>query len=357
MDIKKYKLSSLDSIIKQVNQLIGQALGVRRKSPLTPQKRTSNLVFIIILMLFIALVWAMTGFYYISNGQLGLIMHQGRIVNYIKGEAVGFTYPYPWGSVHNIKIYSSSEIPLITNYSVLINNKQKILVLSKDLNNIQITGRYFYRIIQPLKLYSQIGIIRHDYVAPSYHIRQAIGNELIAQLHKYASTKTMVQLQNTNLSIMSGTISNNANIKLQTYGVKVSLDLTALSLVESSPTGKFKLGVADQNLARQLIVQANNYRYNSIAMAKAEVNKYKLLLPLYQVKPKAIVNQMYYDALADIDNSSSHGMQQYPLLNLSLEQLQVKNEQLIANESLVIKPKLSIDSGREVNRFENLEQR
>lgn len=368
----RYKLSGLDNFVKRLNYWIGRLLGMEQQPlPSKGPRRTSNSVFVSIVLLFILLLWAMTGFYYIGSGKQAIILHQGRMVRLVVGQSAGFTYPYPWGDVYLFDSDSSKPQALNSN-SVNIKEAsianpittKAVVVLTKDLKALQLKGSFTYHIEDPLKTYSTIGkfrnsVMNNDELAD---ISQLVHNELIYQLHLYTASQSFEQLKNMNLSIMSINIRNKANIALAPWGLQADVQLTSLN-IESNSSTPVKSSISEEgksvNLASKLMLEADQYSRDQVEVARANVNKYKQLLAQYKLDPQSVVDQMYYDTLAQINSENKKAQDKsYDLLFLDLPSLQTREHELSNDiESSVNASNNTQDSIRNVNRFGNLERR
>lgn len=326
------KTNNLDKIVEQINQKISFLLG-KRDSQRPPVKKTSNLIFSMLILSFSLLLWIVTGFYYLGENQFGLILQNGNVTQVVKGIEVGLTRPYPFGDVVVIDASTSDFIDL--NKMGLTSGN--FTILSSDLAPIQVDAKFIYQVVDPALLF-------RNFLQKQNNLSNYIAWSLQAQLRNYFVSQDKDEILKTNLTVSANEIRAAMNQKLAALGVKVVKlninSLTQINLAEDTQviTAENKNLVGDGELKQrsrveadndkqnmepsidqQLLQQAHQFKQDRISQTKIEIAQFNQLLAQYRLTPRPLVQQMYYDALAEIPTNqlATH----YPLLDLNLSEL------------------------------------
>jgi len=309
----KPKPVTLDDRVERLNQKIARFLGKKDKLP--PPKKTSNSMFMLIIVPLTLLLWAMTGFYYISDSQYGVILTDGKISRVVKGLKVGVVLPYPFGNIEII----DAGVSTLLNISSDTNNPS-YMGLTKDLQPVVVTGDFSYQVTDPKTLYQ-------NYLQEQDTLDGITRWNVEEQLHSFIAQKTLNELSKANLTILADQLQENINQVLANYGIKlIKLNINSLqeyqrTPVETTITNESAIVVAIppvSDIVPKLLEEANVYQENQIIDTEADINKFNQLLPQYQANPQAIVEQMYYELLAAVPLPKTN---QYPLLKMSLSDL------------------------------------
>ncbi len=331
----------IDLFIERLNKRIARLMGKRHK--LRPQKKMSNIVFLIMTLVFSILLWLMTGCYYLGEDQFGLILLNGRVVNVVKGIKVGFTAPYPFGGIEIVDMDVTDLIDL----SKVTLMTTPFTVLSLDQKQIIVDAKFAYQIFDP-RLAFITSLQRQD------SLDMFVAWQIQAKLHNYFMQKQSVEILNSNLTVTANEVRDKLNIELAQYGLKVNkLNVYSLKTLhspiesENQPTAVVK----DMPVvASQLLEQAQLYEKNLLIDAQVNINQFNQLLPKYKANPNAIVNQMYYDALSAVPVVK---VENYPLLDVPLSQLLLKvddNSSLSSKQNVNNSVSRERNFSREVNR-------
>ncbi len=357
---------------ERLNQFIGRILGKKPNRPRPDlESKTANLTFIVIILFSLLGLWALSGFYYVTT-QSALILQSGKYQKTLQGPDAGFTFPYPFGSVIAVDTGVSDRL-FIGKTSA---TDTGYLTITKDLVPVSVDAEFSYQVVEPSKLF--INYLQEDNDVDTLMI------QLVEQkMHTFIATNVANDLLTGNLIVLSNQLRDTANEELANYGIKlVKLNLSELKrynvvanvatesavstneIATTEVTNDSNATVESDVLAMQLINEANYYQSEQLALAHANVAKFKQLLPQYKANSNAIVEQLYYQLLADVPASRS---KDYPLLQLSLPELltlaestaSVLNNQNTAvkinNDSTAIsKDSRSVDRtvkrGRDLNR-------
>lgn len=318
----------IDQLVERLNKKIARLLGKKnRASP--PPKKTSNLSFSVIVIVFSLLLWFATGFYYLGENQFGLVLYNGRVVDVIKGIKVGFTKPYPFG---DIEIIDASISDFIDLNNIASGN---FIALTHDLTAIKVDAKFNYQVSDPVKVFKTT-------LQKQNNLDNLITWEVQEQIHSYFSKKNRNEIIKSNLTVTANEIKGLVNQKISDIGIKlIKLNINALS--EPNANNKVKSVVlataesAQSTIAEQLINEAKQYEQNQLVQTKVEINRFNQLLPQYKSNPNAVITQMYYDALAEIPINHDTDPK-YTLLNMSLSDLIILNNDLSSKNITASQP-------------------
>ncbi|MFO0319816.1 MAG: SPFH domain-containing protein, partial [Neisseriaceae bacterium] len=251
--------------------------------------------------------------YYIYDGYFGLIVDNGKLQEVVKGPKLGITLPAPFSNVIVVDGHTTNIKYLTVDGLNDINYRD----LTRDNIEINAVAEFSYQILDPKKLYYKVDVEKNN-------IENIVRSTLSSDFHNYIINESYIILHNSNLTIISNQIKDNVNKKLASFGLSVTkfninklnsvregVDNQAISITESS--------VYISTIATKLVEEANSYKLDQLAKTRANVNKYKILLEQYKKTPQRVVEQMYYDALREIESKPSN--QEYKLLFMPLSEL------------------------------------
>ena len=288
-----------------------------KKNKMPPVKKTSNMAFGLIVLVFSILLWITTGFYYLNDNQFGLIIQNGRIVQTVKGIKVGFTAPYPFGGVEIVDANNSDLIDVSSMSSGAFS------VLSQNLEQVVVDAKFTYQIYNPELVFKTI-LQRQD------TLDNFATWKMQASIHDYFRQKETKDILGANLTVAANEIKNEINQKLAPYGIKVTkINIYSLQTPvminedakSSAPVIKIPAKIPAE--ATNLIAQANMYSQNLLIDTQVNINQFNQMLPQYRQNHNGIVTQMYYDTLSAIPVLKKDN---YPLLSLPLSQLLQDNQ-------------------------------
>ena len=348
--------NKIDIVVERINKKIARLMGKKGKLP--PQKKTSNVVFSIMVVSFSILLWISTGFYYLGENQSGLILQNGTVTKVVKGIKVGFTLPYPFGNMEVIDTSPSEMIDLSkVNLSSVDFN-----VLSQDLYTIQAAAKFSYQLVNPQLAFQSV-LQKQD------NLDSFVAWQVQIALHDYFMHKLNSEIVKANLTVIANDIRDHLNDNLAKSGITlVKLNIysirspqTTHTIIASSPgatesqvalpiVAQLPVSVEASNLIQQLRDQSILYKQNLLLDTQVNINQFNQLLPQYNTHPNAIVEQMYYDTLAAIPYVQ---VDNYPLLNLPLSELLMQSKAMLQsgdNISGKISPAVASLRERSFNR-------
>jgi hypothetical protein len=300
----------IDKIIDSLNHKIGKLLGAKHNN--LSIKPTNNLKFSIIMLIVCLVLWLTTGFYYISDSEFGLILYNGKIHDIVRGVKIGLTLPYPFSSVIGI---SATNTPNMNLTQIIPNNYN---TLSKNLVPFRINLEFNYQVINPRKVFNQI--LNDD------NMDTLVSYQLQNNLHNYIANLSASELTNINLTIMAQDIKQNLNKNLNNYGLQINklniIEFESIANNVNNSNNNTQPSIKDTSIpliATQLLAQANQFSLDTLQQTNLDVEQFNHLLNEYHKAPNAIIEQMYYDTLAQIPMKKVT----YPLLDLDLKQFMV----------------------------------
>ena len=306
-----------EDFTERLNKRIGRVLGKKPNTPIPDlDEKVNNLFFIVMVIVSFLLLWSVSGFYFLPENQYALITRDGKFQKTIVGPDAGFTLPYPFADI--IIIDGNISEPLYIGKTS--DNDNGFLSMSKDMVAFGINADFSYQVFDPSVLWS-------NHLQDDNDIDRLTIWLVQQQLHNYIVQHNAKDILNINIIVLSNQLRDDINQNLSGYGIKLkTLNLSNLkqnsSLIQDAESSVVSSIVMDNsesnNIAVQLINEANEYQKEHIVLANANVVKFKQLLPQYKAKPVAIVEQMYYQLLADVPVNHAN---QYPLLNLTLTEL------------------------------------
>ncbi|MBP9742459.1 MAG: hypothetical protein KBD37_03780 [Burkholderiales bacterium] len=341
----KYKIfHNIDAIVEQLNYKLGRLLGKRDQRPSNKNKKISNLVFSILILGCSLLLWLATGFYYLGENQFGIILQNGKIVKVVKGINVGFTAPYPFGSIAVLDATISDFIDL--NKMGLTNGN--FTILSRDLRQIKVDAKFNYQVVDPAKLFKTA-------LQMQSNLDNIIAWSLQDQLRDYFISESNNEILKANLTVVANEIRSAVNQRLAVNGIKIiKLNINSLTELNNSPDylaieeNKPTPATGKPNIAVELLQQANNFKQDRINQTHAEIRQFEKLSAQYRLTPNAVVQQMYYTALEEIPTNQ---LERYPLLNLNLSELiSLAQSKMIEDTPPAKQPLRQRHFGREVSR-------
>lgn len=313
--------SGFDNTVDKINRKIARILGKKGNHKVKPQN-TSSLVFWLLVILLSGLLWLVTGFYYLGEGQYGLVMTNGKIVHVVTGLKVGFTLPYPYGSIMAVDGKASNML-ILGNAGP---DKTSYLGLSNDGKWVALDVQFAYQIVNPVVYYN-------NYDAAQNNLDNLVRSKLQLVFRDYLAQKDYIAAKNANLTVIGNNVRDKASVMLSKYGITmVKLSINRLQTYDENSSTITDASVKTVQLAKQLLSQAQSYQDQTLIQAKNAVAEYERLLPLYQQSPKVVASQLYFNTLEQVRQKNSNGaLEQYPLLNLSLPELKSRVAAIVSD--------------------------
>ena len=165
------------------------------------------------------LLWFGTGFYYIADDQFGLILKYGRIAMVKHGVDVGFVLPYPFGRVEILRVNST-----LINFKDSANHT-KLILLTKDLQPVNIDGNFSYKIDDPKQLY-------RSYLQKPKNVDEIVLWNLQSSIHNVVAKLDYQNLKILKLVDLQVLLQNDINHRLAGYGLHVvKINISAVNSI------------------------------------------------------------------------------------------------------------------------------
>lgn len=316
--MSKPPISSQDGIVDKLNRVLGRLMG-KKKTRSVPENNKqpvgvpSNLRFLLIICSMLFVLWGLTGAYFIPDASYGVVLNNGKISKIVKGMKAGLSLPFPFsdvitldGSVDTVKFGKSAE-------------SDPYQVLTADNQQLEISGEISYHIQNPQKYFL-------NYYQETSDLDQRVNWLCKTMIQDYFLHNTSsVVLHNSN-AVTGNEIRQATDKILNNYGLSIDkLSISSVkkiqiesSTISSYPESAISLGNKPSALARQLIVQANQYSNNLRNSDRQLSDDFNQLLPQYRNNHKIVAELMYYKMLSSVPQA----VESYPLLQLTLPQFQ-----------------------------------
>ncbi|HMT03115.1 MAG TPA: SPFH domain-containing protein, partial [Burkholderiales bacterium] len=334
-----------DSLVNKINNKIAKILGKKcnSKNSFNGQNnkvKIKNWIFSLTIIFLLIFLWAITGFYYLSDNQYGVVIRNGKIDRVVKGIKFGFNAPYPIDQLYLINAAVSENIHI----GKASFDDADYVILSKDLKPFEFTANFTYQIIEPKALF--LSILQNE-----NKIIEIVKCKMRIAIRQYIASKIESELLDANLIVTANEIRYKLNQDLLNYGIKINkLDIESLNKFKTNTLTKNANKPIDVPIVNKLLWAANEYHQNQIALTKVNIDKFNKLLLQYQQNPQNIIEQMYYDMLLSIPSNMQDN---YALLNLSLSELFSLSNQDEQKEE--IRKNLNLrDSSRVVKRYRDI---
>ncbi len=308
---KNQPRENIDNLVNKINNKIAKILGKKgnSKNSFNGQNnkvKIKNWIFTLTIIFLLIFLWAITGFYYLSDNQYGVVTRNGKIARVVKGIKFGFNAPYPIDQLYLINAAVSENIHI----GKASFDDADYIILSKDLKPFEFTANFTYQIIEPRDLF--LSILQND-----NKIVEIVKWKMRVAIRQYIANKIEGELLDTNLIVTANEIRYKLNKDLLNYGIKINkLDIESLNKFKTNTL--IKKNDEPIDIVNKLLLAANEYHQNQIALTKVNIDKFNKLLIQYQKNPQNIIEQMYYDMLLSIPSNMQDN---YALLNLSLSEI------------------------------------
>ena len=325
------------SLLDRLNNRLARLMG--KRDPKQPFKHSvpSNRKFMAIISAMLLSLWLLTGVYYVPDNSYGLLLEQGKVSHVLTGLHIGITWPYPLADV--VILDSGTTNLVIGNNSA----GTPLPLLTADSQAVAVNAALSYQISNPQRFFL-------NYYQPGGSQEQLVTWLVMAQIQDYILQHESKWLLQNSIIVSSNEIRQLSAAALSDYGLKLNkLSLNNLTRIAAAST-KALVAAKSVTLASLLLTEAKSSQARQQQQTTALVKEYQRLLPQYHANPVAIAELLYYKMLSSLPVESA--ALNYPLLNLSLAQLQ----QLEANPSagMATNPRLL---ERQVNRQRLFEER
>lgn len=342
-----------DGLVERLNRFLARLMGKKpvNQEPKPSSNVPSNRRFILIVIGMIALLWGLTGVYYIPEDNYGLIFRNGKIVQDVNGVSIGVTLPYPLSDVETLDATTN-------NLSIGKESTNLFQLSTKDNYTLQLVGELSYSITNPKKYYL-------NYYQETSNLDQKIAWLLMANTQKYFLQHTRSELLNASSIVLANEVRQQTERQIQAYGLNLSkfsiLTLQNITASTESSAENETNASSNGSLNSKILQQAYNYQQSTKSETESLIAEYKGLLPQYHANKSAIVELVYYKMLSAIPTAQSES---YPLLQLTKQQFMdlVQNPALnldatiVGNRGDIRAVNRSVRRQRDEGRFTNVTQ-
>lgn len=305
----------LDQLVRRLRDRIGRLFGDRRRK-IGPELDPRHLGWLALLAF---VIWLVTGFYIIDQGQRGVVVRFGQ---YVATTSPGLHWhpPYPLGSVSvvNLKQQRYMEVGYQSSGGAERVSRDQTLMLTRDGDVIDARFAVQYQVSNPRDYLFNVrdpdGTVKE--VAESA-VRQVIGQSTLdAVINPDPSgitsrVKTLIQamldryragIQIVNVSLQ------NAQPPAQ---VKKAFDDAVKAREEARRVKSDAQAYADavvseaRAAASRMIEQANAYKTGVIDKAQGKTSRFLQLLAVYRQAPEITRKRLYLDAMESVLSRSS----------------------------------------------------
>ncbi len=342
---KKQSTRNIDSLVNTINNKIGKALGKKNNfggafNNQNNKAKIKNWIFSLVIIFLLVFLWAITGFYYLSDNQYGLVIRNGKVVDVVKGIKFGLNAPYPIDQLQLINAAVSENMSI----GKLAAIDPEYIVLSKNLKPFEISVTFTYQVIDPKALF--LTIFQNE-----DKVKLIIKWNMMKEVRQYISAKMEDELTHANLIVTANEIRYKLNKNLSNYGLKINkLDIESLKRFKSQITITGNKEEINIPILDKLLLAANDYHKTKVDATKVNIDKFNQLFIQYKKNPQSIIEQMYYDMLAVIP---VHIQNNFALLNISLSELI-----LLSNQNELLQEDITQvnfrDASRIVRRYRNI---
>lgn len=330
--MNKQPVSSQDSFVDKLNRFLARLMGKEANKPLPkhsnhPAGVPSNFKFILIIIAMLAVLWGLTGVYFVPDANYGIILNNGKISKVVKGMDTGVSLPFPFSDVITLDASSNSvKFGKATESAAY-------LVLTADNHQLDVSGEIDYHIQNPQKYFL-------NYYQEISDLDQRVNSLSKTIIQDYFLHHDATEILHNSNTITGNEIRKTADAILNGYGLsidKLSINSIKIATVESNvqlattagatTTTAAPVGGHSPALASQLLSQANSYSAAMQTQNKQWNTDFNQLLPQYRNNPKIVAELMYYKMLSNVPQA----VESYPLLQLTLPQLQSLGNAVSAN--------------------------
>lgn len=318
--MNKQPVSSQDSFVDKLNRFLARLMGKKANKPLPkhsnhPAGVPSNFKFILIIIAMLAVLWGLTGVYFVPDASYGIILNNGKISKVVKGMDTGVSLPFPFSDVITLDASSNSvKFGKATESAAY-------LVLTADNRQLDVSGEIDYHIQNPQKYFL-------NYYQETSDLDQRVNSLSKTIIQDYFLHHDANEILHNSNTITGNEIRKTADAILNGYGLsidKLSINSIKVAVVAESNNARLvatqaPVPAAGQSLtlAQQLLNQANLYSAAMQTQNKQWNTDFNQLLPQYRNNPKIVAELMYYKMLSNVPQA----VESYPLLQLTLPQLQ-----------------------------------
>lgn len=235
------------------------------------------------LLLAIALWLLFTSIHRIGPQERGVVSTFGRYSNTLP-PGIGFSWPYPIGSVSKVDVSQIREIPIPgrTGENLILTGDQNVINLTYSVRwNIKSPELYLFRIANPDETIREVGESAMRAVVARVSLDEAIG----------AGRDTIQQrVQQEMQRLLDGYQSG-----VQIQGVAISQ-----SVPPASVNAAFLEVSAAQQRAQSYMNRARTYALQQTARAQGDAAQFERIYAEYRLAPEVTRRRMYYETMEQI---------------------------------------------------------
>ena len=313
----------------------------------------------------VALVWILSGFYIIQEGQSGVVTTFGKYA-YTAGPGINWRMPWPVQAEQTVNVSGVRSVEVGRSILIKATNQKDTSMLTEDENIIDVRFAVQYRLKDPTDyLFNNRDPDTTVVQAAETAVREIVarskmdtvlyeGREKIA-IDLAASIQKILDSYKTGIYVTSVTVQNvQPPEQVQAAfddAVKAGQDQERLKSEGQAyandiiPRAK---GTADR-----LIQEAEGYKARVVATAEGDANRFKQVLTEYSKAPGVTRDRMYIDSMREmynnvskvlVDTTKSNSMLYLPLDKI-IAQVSAESAQVAAGQVAASTPTGSVTVG------------
>ncbi|MFM2029598.1 MAG: HflK protein [Pseudomonadota bacterium] len=313
----------------------------------------------------VALIWILSGFYIIQEGQSGVVTTFGKY-SYTAGPGINWRMPWPIQAEQTVNVSGVRSVEVGRSVLIKATNQKDTSMLTEDENIIDVRFAVQYRLKDPTDyLFNNRDPDTTVVQAAETAVREIVarskmdtvlyeGREKIA-IDLAASIQKILDSYKTGIYVTSVTVQNvQPPEQVQAAfddAVKAGQDQERLKSEGQAyandiiPRAK---GTADR-----LIQEAEGYKARVVATAEGDSNRFKQVLTEYAKAPGVTRDRMYIDSMREmynnvskvlVDTTKSNSMLYLPLDKI-ISQVSAESAQVAAGQASASTPTGSVTVG------------
>jgi len=253
------------------------------------------------LLVLIAAVWLVSGYYQVAPGERGVIQRFGR---YVSTEQPGHGWHWPW------PIESLTKLDVVT----IESQDSKALMLTSDQSLVDVSWTVQYRIADPLRYLFQV----RDPEASLRQVSETVMRELVggstlaglldgdarARVAVDARTRVQKALDGYGAGVSVSAV-NLADVRLPDAVLAAQRDVVKASEDRQRAVAQAHSYSSDivpkaQSAAQRQLSDAESYAAQTRAVAEGDAQRFTLLAQAYARAPEVTRSRMYIDTMEGI---------------------------------------------------------
>jgi membrane protease subunit HflK len=313
----------LDEILRKLQQKIASLLGFRTRGPSTPPSPPGGPGRgvlgggVAVVILIIAGVWLLSGFYIVDEGRRGVVLRLGK---YLETTMPGprWHIPYPFESVEVVNVAQVRTVEVGYRGNPKNKQPQEALMLTDDENIVDVQFAIQYTLKSPEDyLFNNKNPDDNVLQAAETSIREIVGKSkmdfILSQGRSEVAARVKVLMQQILDRYKAGI--NITTVNLQGVQAPEQVQAAFEDVVRAGQDReRFKNeGQAYANdvvprargQAARLMEEANGYRQSVIAQAQGDASRFRQILAEYEKAPQVTRERMYLDTMQQILSATS----------------------------------------------------